>query len=79
MATIEMEKKPTAISGHSITLDELVSQLESDLEKGISQDDATRRLEKYGLNVIPKPKQSFWQVYLAPLLNYPVFYPPEFA
>lgn len=64
-----MKKKPPAISGHSIALNKLVSQLETDLEKGLSQDDATKRLETYGLNVIPKPKQSFWQVYLAPLLN----------
>ncbi|UCG02916.1 MAG: cation-transporting P-type ATPase [Candidatus Heimdallarchaeota archaeon] len=69
MAIIDIEQKPTAISGHSLELNELVSQLDSDLEKGLSQDDASRRLAKYGVNLIPKPKQSFWQVYLAPLLN----------
>ncbi|MFX0014369.1 MAG: cation-translocating P-type ATPase [Promethearchaeota archaeon] len=70
MATIELDKvKSPAISGHSIELNKLVSDLDSNLEKGISQEDATKRLLKYGPNVIPKPKQSFWQVYLAPLLN----------
>ncbi len=69
MATIEVDKKPAAISGHSIELDKLVLQLDSNLEKGLSQEEAAKRLEKYGINVIPKPKQSFWQVYLAPLLN----------
>ena len=69
MATIDVEKKPAAISGHSIELDKLVSQLDTNLEKGLSQEEAAKRLEQYGINVIPKPKQSFWQVYLAPLLN----------
>ncbi|MHA2246381.1 MAG: HAD-IC family P-type ATPase, partial [Candidatus Hodarchaeales archaeon] len=69
MATIDIEKKPIAISGHSIELEQLVFELDSDLKKGLSQDEAAERLEKYGINVIPKPKQSFWQVYLAPLLN----------
>ncbi len=69
MATIDVDKKPAAISGHSIELDKLVSQLDTNLEKGLSQEEAAKRLEKYGINIIPKPKQSFWQVYLAPLLN----------
>ncbi|GAG19618.1 unnamed protein product, partial [marine sediment metagenome] len=30
MATIDIEKKPMAISGHSIELDKLVSTLDSD-------------------------------------------------
>jgi len=69
MATIDVEKKPDAIKGHSIELDKLVTLLETDLEKGLTDDNAAKKLEKYGLNEIPKPKQSFWQVYLAPLLN----------
>lgn len=69
LATIDIEKKPMAISGHSIELDKLVSTLDSDLEKGLSPEEISKRIEKYGFNVIPKPKQSFWQVYLAPLLN----------
>ena len=69
MATIDIEQKPAAISGHSPKLEELVTQLDTNLEKGLSHNVARERLEKYGINVIPKPKQSFWQVYLAPLLN----------
>ncbi|MFW9904514.1 MAG: cation-translocating P-type ATPase [Candidatus Thorarchaeota archaeon] len=69
MATINIEQKPAAISGHSPKLEELVTQLDTDLEKGLSHHVAKERLEKYGINIIPKPKQSFWQVYLAPLLN----------
>ncbi|MHA2293354.1 MAG: cation-translocating P-type ATPase [Candidatus Hodarchaeales archaeon] len=69
MATSEIEKKPEAISGHSIELNKLISQLGTNLENGLTQEDATQKLEEYGTNEIPKPKQSFWQVYLAPLLN----------
>ncbi|MFX0124244.1 MAG: cation-transporting P-type ATPase, partial [Candidatus Hodarchaeota archaeon] len=69
MATIDIEQKPAAISGHSIELGKLVQDLDSNLEKGLSQEKAQKKLDIYGLNVIPKPKQSFWQVYLAPLLN----------
>ena len=69
MATIDIEQKPAAINGHSIELETLVKDLETDIEKGLSQERAQKKLEKYGFNIIPKPKQSFWQVYLAPLLN----------
>ncbi len=69
MPTNDIEMKPAAISGHSIELEELVINLDTNLEKGLSQEEAEKRLENFGLNIIPKPKQSFWQVYLAPLLN----------
>ncbi|MFX0152283.1 MAG: cation-translocating P-type ATPase [Candidatus Hodarchaeota archaeon] len=69
MATIDAEKEIPAINGHSVELKTLLSDLDTNLETGLRQEEAEKRLEKYGLNIIPKPKQSFWQVYLAPLLN----------
>ncbi|MFX0085892.1 MAG: cation-translocating P-type ATPase [Candidatus Hodarchaeota archaeon] len=69
MTTNYVEKKLHAINGHSMELEKLVSQLETDIEKGLTDEKAAQKLEEYGLNQIPKPKQSFWQVYLAPLLN----------
>ncbi|MFX0184241.1 MAG: cation-translocating P-type ATPase, partial [Candidatus Hodarchaeota archaeon] len=69
MATIDVEKELPAINGHSIKLESLISDLDTNTETGLTQEEADKRLEKYGLNIIPKPKQSFWQVYLAPLLN----------
>lgn len=69
MATIDAEKELPAINGHSIEFKSLISDLDTNIEKGLTQKEVDKRLEEYGLNVIPKPKQSFWQVYLAPLLN----------
>ncbi|MHA1237187.1 MAG: cation-transporting P-type ATPase [Candidatus Hodarchaeales archaeon] len=36
---------------------------------GLTSEEAQRRRELYGENSIPQPKQSFWKVYLAPLMN----------
>ena len=62
MTTIDIKQKPAAINGHSVELEKLVQDLDSNLEKGLSQEKAQQKLEEFGLNVIPKPKQSFWQV-----------------
>ncbi len=69
MATIDAEKEFPAINGHSIKFKTLISDLKTNPEIGLSQEEADKRLDEYGLNIIPKPKQSLWQVYLAPLLN----------
>lgn len=69
MATVDISGQTDAIKGHSIELKTLISMLKTDKETGITQDEAARRLEEFGPNEIPKPHQSFWQVYLAPLLN----------
>jgi Ca2+-transporting ATPase len=62
------EKLPEYI-GHSEKLEDLVTQLETNLEVGLTSDEASKRREKYGENSVPRPKQSFWKVYLAPLMN----------
>ncbi|MHA1226341.1 MAG: cation-translocating P-type ATPase [Candidatus Hodarchaeales archaeon] len=69
MATADMIKEIPDISGHSIELDALIKELNTDVNKGLTSESAKKKLEIYGPNVIPKPKQSFWKVYLAPLLN----------
>lgn len=69
MATNVVERKPDAINGHSIKLDELVTQLDTDIEKGLTDEKVGKKFEEYGLNEIPKPKQSLYKVYFAPLLN----------
>ena len=63
------ENSPSEIVGHSVNLKDLISQLKTDTEVGLSSQEANDRLIKYGRNAIPSPKQSFWKVYLAPLLN----------
>ncbi|MHA1542718.1 MAG: HAD-IC family P-type ATPase, partial [Candidatus Hodarchaeales archaeon] len=69
MESKDIQVKLPEITGHSGNLTELVAQLGTDLEVGLTSEEATKRREHYGENSIPQPKQSFWKVYLAPLMN----------
>jgi Ca2+-transporting ATPase len=69
MASQEIQVKLPEIIGHSGNLRELVTELKTDIIVGLSSEEATKRRELYGENSIPQPKQSFWKVYLAPLMN----------
>ena len=55
---------------HAMPLEEVLSRLSVDPERGLSQTEVRQRLEQYGPNLIPKAKGSFWKVYLAPILNW---------
>ncbi len=55
---------------HAVPLSKVVSELETDIDNGLSMEDASTRLDQYGPNMIPKAKESFWKVYLAPILNW---------
>lgn len=62
------EEKP--ILGYDKELSKLFTFFKSDLDKGLTSEEAIRlQNEKYGLNIIPKPKQSLYQLYLAPIFN----------
>ncbi len=55
---------------HAMDADEVVKAFEVDSGKGLSGDEAARRLEKYGRNEIPKgPKRTWWQRLLAQFHN----------
>jgi len=49
---------------------EIVAQLNSDSDKGISDKEAKLRLKKYGKNELPKIKRGFLRIYLAPLFSW---------
>ena len=66
-AIIETE---SIIDYYSIPLDEVFSSLEVDSKKGLSTDTANKRLQEVGPNAIPKYRGNFWQVYIAPILNW---------
>jgi Ca2+-transporting ATPase len=53
-----------------MTLEDVVEQLSTDVDNGLSEDEVEVRQEKYGPNSIKKIKGSFWKVYLAPILNW---------
>ncbi|MFW9853324.1 MAG: cation-transporting P-type ATPase, partial [Candidatus Thorarchaeota archaeon] len=55
---------------HSMSIEDIDKELETDLKFGLKSETAKERLALYGENVIPKIKGSIWEVYIAPLLNW---------
>jgi magnesium-transporting ATPase (P-type) len=58
---------------HSLQLDEVVNELKSDLALGLSPEEASDRLQKFGLNELPEPKKRtllsiFLHQFLSPLI-----------
>lgn len=54
---------------HAQKLATLERNLETDATHGLMSGEAIQRLDKYGPNTLPRIRGSFWQVYLAPILN----------
>ncbi len=67
--TSMMVKRP-----FSISIEELVVQLNGNTEQGLGTDEARRRLEEYGLNQIPQqaPKKT-WRIFMDQFLD-PIIY-----
>ena len=57
------------LPGYDVSLEELTKKLETDLKKGLTEEEVQNRLKTIGPNVIPKIKPSLIQVYIAPLLE----------
>lgn len=55
---------------HSTPLEDVFKSLRVDASLGLSKDEAKKRLEESGPNTIPRYKGAFWQVYIAPILNW---------
>ncbi|MFW9885203.1 MAG: cation-translocating P-type ATPase [Candidatus Thorarchaeota archaeon] len=55
---------------HSLPLPAVLEELDVDPNSGLSKSAVKSRKDKYGSNEIPKIRGSFWQVYLAPILNW---------
>lgn len=55
---------------YTLPLKELIKRLETDIKKGLSEEEAKKRLLLFGPNVIPKVKPSLFKIYIAPLLNW---------
>ncbi|MFW6248996.1 MAG: cation-transporting P-type ATPase, partial [Bacteroidota bacterium] len=50
---------------HSISFEETIEKLETSSEKGLSNDEAKKRLQKFGENKLPeKGKTSIWKLIL---------------
>ncbi len=65
-----MEAKPIEESYYAMELESIFQKLNTDPKKGLTEQEAVARLEKFGPNEIPKVSQGFIKVYLAPLFNW---------
>ncbi|MHA2249552.1 MAG: cation-translocating P-type ATPase [Candidatus Kariarchaeaceae archaeon] len=61
--------EPEVILGYELSLEEISLQLNTDLEKGLSEDEVEKKLLTLGRNEIVTPKSSVWKLYLAPLFD----------
>ncbi|MHA1450459.1 MAG: cation-translocating P-type ATPase, partial [Candidatus Hodarchaeales archaeon] len=59
-----------SLPAHSMKVDDIVAQLSTDLVNGLSEQEVEFRQKMYGPNIIPSHKQSLWQIYFAPLVEW---------
>ena len=55
---------------YNLELDQIYKKLDTDPNKGLTEQEARIRLEKYGTNEIPIVSKGFIKIYLAPLFNW---------
>ncbi|MBY8998398.1 MAG: hypothetical protein KGD60_11760, partial [Candidatus Thorarchaeota archaeon] len=55
---------------HAMPLEEVCEILQVDPEKGLPDDEVESRIQQFGQNAIPKSRGPFWQVYIAPIMNW---------
>lgn len=67
-------KMPISFVWHTQPSDEVLKSLSVDPAQGLSESQAKLRLEKYGHNVLPKPKRKGVFLRIAAQLNNPLFY-----
>ena len=55
---------------YNMELDQIYNKFQTNSTSGLTNDEAQKRLELYGLNEIPKVSKGFVKIYLAPLFNW---------
>ena len=55
---------------YNLELEQIYKKLQTNPNSGLTNDEAQKRLELYGLNEIPKASKGFIKIYLAPLFNW---------
>lgn len=56
---------------HALDLDRVLARLETSPQRGLTSEEAARRLERYGRNeLLEKPRPSFWQLVFNQLNNF---------
>ena len=54
---------------YSKELEKVFTELQTNPEIGLPIDEIPARIEKYGVNELPKIKKSIWRIYFAPIFN----------
>ena len=53
----------TNVSWHALATEEVLNKLHVDLERGLSTEEAKRRLERFGPNeLVEKERTTFWEM-----------------
>jgi len=55
---------------YNMELDQIYNKFQTNSSSGLTNDEAQKRLELYGVNEIPKVSKGFVKIYLAPLFNW---------
>ncbi len=55
---------------YKMELEQIYQRFETNSTKGLTNEEAQKRLELYGFNEIPKASKGFIKIYLAPLFNW---------
>ena len=55
---------------YNLMIEEVASEFETDLNRGLSSSILDDRYLNYGYNELPKIKKSLWKIYLAPIFNF---------
>ncbi|MFW9875909.1 MAG: cation-translocating P-type ATPase [Candidatus Thorarchaeota archaeon] len=55
---------------YNLQLGQIYDQFQTNPDKGLTEKEASKRLEEYGVNEIPKVSKGFVKIYLAPLFNW---------
>ncbi len=62
----ELVRETPAVAWHTLGVDEVVRRLDTDLDRGLSHDEAAARLERYGPNELEPPsKTPRWRLFLS--------------
>ncbi len=62
--------EPLKTEFYNLELEEIYDKLQTDPNKGLTEQEAAERLEKFGPNEIPRVSKGFIKIYLAPLFNW---------
>ena len=55
---------------YNLELDQIYNELQTNPNKGLTEQEVQQRLEEHGFNEIPKVSKGFIKVYLAPLFSW---------